>query len=310
MSELLYKVQTRFLFHAHIRIKIPASCNEAVFDALFAELERIDRLYNSYSEDSYIDRINKNAGHFVEVDDETVSILKKVLSLSAFFDGAYDITIMPLIRLWGFYRDTVSRVPSRSEIEAVKGLIDYKSIEISGNKVKIRKGQEIVTGSFIKAYAVDRAVSKMKALGIDDGIINAGGSTIYALVPAAGTPWEIAVSEPDDDGSVYTLSLCNRCFSTSSQAETFVTVGGRRYGHILDPRTGYPSPNRLVGIISDSCMAGDILSTALFNETCETFMDRMVSFSEKNAVEGFLIDGFGYSVCSGNLTENMIVSGN
>lgn len=298
MNELLYKVQTRFLFHAHIRVKIPASCDEAVFDTLFAEMERVDRLYNSYSENSYIDRINKNAGHFVEVDDETTTILKEVLSLSAFFEGAYDITVMPLLRLWGFYRDTVERVPSKQEIAAVRGLVDYNGIEINGNKVKIRKGQEIVTGSFIKAYAVDRLVARMKVLGINDGIVNAGGSTIFALAPDSGAAWEACVADPFDEKAVYGLSLCNRCLSVSSQNETFVSVEGRRYGHILDPRTGYPSPNRLIGIVSEKCMLGDIVSTGLFCETPESFRNRLARISEKQALEGFLIDESGYSVCS------------
>lgn len=298
MNDLLYKVQTRFLFHAHIRIKIPAVYDDAVFDELFAVMETVDHRYNSYRAGSYIDTINKNAGCFVEVDDETVRLLKEAISFSKRFDGAYDITVMPLIRLWGFYREKVERIPSKQEIEAVKSLVDYRRIEINGNRARIGKGQEIVTGSFIKAYAVDRLVRKMKALGIRDGIVNAGGSTIFAIGPDSGSGWEIAFSDPVDDSAVYTLSLCNRCFSTSSQTETFVTAGGKRYGHILDPRTGYPSPNRLVCIVSHSCMTGDILSTALFNETRETFVDKMALVSEKIPIEGFLVDECGYSIHS------------
>lgn len=147
-------------------------------------------------------------------------------------------------------------IPSERDIGTVRPFVDYRKIEINGNEVRIGKGQEIVTGSFIKAYAVDRVVCRMRELGIDDGIINASGSTIYALGPAAGDEWDIAVSDPADNRSAYSFSLLNRCLSTSCQSETFVTVDGKRYGHILDPRTGYPSPNRLVCIASDPVYDG------------------------------------------------------
>lgn len=298
MSDLLYKVQSRFLFHAHIRIKVPASCDDAVFDELFAVMESVDLKYNSYCPHSYIDRINKNAGHFVTVDDEMAAILKEIIFFSEVFQGAYDITVMPLIRLWGFYRDRVDRIPSESEIQEVLPLVDYRKIEIDGNRVRIGKGQEIVTGSFIKAYAVDRAISRMREMGIDDGIINAGGSTIYARTPVLGDGWDIAVSDPADDRFAYTFTLANRCFSTSSQSETFVAINGRRYGHILDPRTGYPAPNCLVCITSERCMVGDIVSTGLFCETRNRFPEVLGEISREYSLGGFLVDSSGKPVFS------------
>ncbi len=299
MSDLLYKVQTHFLFHAHIRIKIPAFCDDTVFDELFAVMESVNRNYNSYSEGSCIDRINRNAGHFVTVDDEMVSILKEVLYFSEIFGGAYDITVMPLIRLWGFYRGKVNRIPSEQEISEIRPFVDYRKIEINGNDVKIGKGQEIVTGSFIKAYAVDRAISRMRELGIDDGIINAGGSTIYALSPVSSDGWDVAVSDPACDDSVYTFALANRCLSTSTQTETFVTINGRRYGHIFDPRTGCPSPNRLVCVASDRCMVGDIVSTGLFcSGTPDCFIEKLGRIPREYGLEGILTGPEGKVVSS------------
>lgn len=118
--DLLYKAQTRFLFHAHIKIKLSAFYEDSIFDELFALPEDIDKKYNSYQPDSYIDRINKNSGSFVEVDDETINILKQVIRISGFFGGMYDITIMPLIRLWGFYKDEQKQIPSIEEIKEVQ----------------------------------------------------------------------------------------------------------------------------------------------------------------------------------------------
>ena len=120
MDGQLYKVQTRFLFRAHIRVKIPASFDDAVFDRLFFVMESFDRQYNSHTAGSYIDRINRNAGRFVEVDEETVSMLEQAVSFSELSDGGYDITVMPLIRLWGFYKDRVTSIPTDQKIAAIR----------------------------------------------------------------------------------------------------------------------------------------------------------------------------------------------
>ena len=119
----MYKVQVRFLFHSDIKIKIPESYDDSVFDRLFGILEDVNEKYNSYAENSYIDKINKNNGHFVKVNDETIKILSKVIHLSKIIGGEYDITIMPLIRLWGFYKQTPI-LPSFDKIKKAKRLVD------------------------------------------------------------------------------------------------------------------------------------------------------------------------------------------
>ena len=163
---MMYKVQVRFLFHSDIKIKIPEIYDDSVFDDLFGILEEVNKRYNSYSENSYIDKINKNSGHFVKVDIETVEILRKVIHLSKIIGGEYDITIMPLVRLWGFYKQNPV-LPCFEKIKKVKRLVDYKKIIIDKkrNRVKIGKNQEIITGSFIKAYAIEKMVEEMKKLG-------------------------------------------------------------------------------------------------------------------------------------------------
>lgn len=288
--DLLYKAQTRFLFYAHIKVKISAFYEDDIFDELFSVLETIDKKYNSFQADSYFDQINKHSGSYVDVDDETIRILKKVIALSHFFDGKYDITIMPLIRLWGFYKNAQSRIPSREEIEDAKLLVDYKSIEIDQNKVRIAKNQEIITGSFIKAYAVDQLVSKMQEIGISDAIVNAGGSTIRAITNNSHPMWEVVIRDPESEAQLFKLDISNQCYSTSSQTKTFVDIDGSKYGHILNPKTGFPSKVKQISIVSDDCMIGDILSTALFNETADSFIEKMNVLSQCYNIEGFMID--------------------
>jgi len=287
--DLLYKAQTRFLFHSHIRIKILASYPDTLFDDLYAVLEEVDRKYNSYQPDSYIDRINRQAGHFVDVDDETIRILEQVITLSGFFDDTYDITIMPLIRLWGFYRNDTRRVPTPDEIDATRYLINYRNIEIEGNRVRIGKEQEIITGSFIKAYATDKLAAVMQEKGIHNAIINTGGSTIRAINTPSDTPWQVSIAPPESDSPLFTLDLDNRCYSTSSQSTTFVDIDGKKYGHILNPRTGYPATNRLLGVVTEKAMTGDIISTGLFNETAETFLEKTAQLAQHHPLEAFIL---------------------
>lgn len=205
---------------------------------------------------------------------------------------------MPLIRLWGFYKDEQYRVPSLEEIDSIKPLVNYRNIEILNNKVRIAEDQEIITGSFIKAYAVDKLIEKMKEIGVFDAIINAGGSTIYALNDEAHPSWEIITRNPDGESLLFNLKIANCCYSTSSQSKTHINIEGKQYGHILNPVSGYPSLNKQIGIVSDSCMVGDVVSTGLFNETSEGFLKKMDSLSKCYKLEGYLIDEDSKVTCT------------
>lgn len=303
---LVYKAQVRKLFHAHIKIKIPVFCNEGLFDEFFAILEDVDKRYNSYSSGSFFDQINKRAGEFVDVDDETVNILKHIRSLSDLFDGEYDITIMPLIRLWGFYENESLKVPNPSQIDEIRKLVDYKKIEIRGSQVKIAPGQEIITGSFMKSYAVDKLVDKIRQSGISDAIINAGGSTIRAINNKVHAEWTVDVKNATEDGNLFKLRLSDACFSTSAQNKIFIEIGGKQYGHILSPVTGMPSANKQIGIISDSCFVGDIISTGLFNQTAQGFIEKMKILQETYPLSGFLVDEDSNITYTENFSEHII----
>ena len=310
-----YKVQTRFLFHTNIKIKIPDSFESKVFDELFEILEDVNKNYNSYSKNSYIDKINKNNGKFVQVNEETVNLLEKVVHFSEIMNGEYDITIMPLIKLWGFYKENSDKIPENLEIKKIKKLVDYKKIIIDKKnlKVKIDKNQEIITGSFIKAYAIDKAIQKMKELKIDDAIINAGGSSIAAI-----NGWGIIVENPEpekkllknDDGKIlkitkekyegndeyndlFEIEIKDLTDSTSNQVNTFLEIDGEKYGHIISPKTGFPAKNKQIGIITENAFFGDMISTGLYNQTPKNFHEIIKKLSKEIKIEGYLIDENG-----------------
>jgi len=310
----MYKVQVRFLFHSDIKIKIPEIYDDSIFDKLFGILEDIDEKYNSYSENSYIDKINKNSGHFVKVNDETIEILSKIIHLSKIIGGEYDITIMPLIRLWGFYKQNPI-LPSLDKIKKAKRLVDYKKIIIDKkrNRVKIEKNQEIITGSFIKAYAIEKMVEEMKKIGIKDAIVNAGGSSIIAI-----NEWGIIAENPEEEKEImrnekgmpikitqnqytgndeyndlFEIKIKNKSFSTSNQKNTYILINNEKYGHIISPKTGFPSQNKQVGVITENAFFGDIISTGLYNQTPCKFYEIMGKLSKEMEISGFLIDKDG-----------------
>ena len=311
---MMYKVQVRFLFHSDIKIKIPEIYDDSIFDKLFGILENVDEKYNSYSENSYIDKINKNSGHFVKVNDETIEILSKIIHLSKIIGGEYDITIMPLIRLWGFYKQNPI-LPSLDKIKKAKRLVDYKKIIIDKkrNRIKIEKNQEIITGSFIKAYAIEKIVEEMKKIGIKDAIVNAGGSSIIAidewgiiaenpeeereiLRTEKGMPIKITqnqYADNDEYNDLFEIKIKNKSFSTSNQKNTYILINNEKYGHIISPKTGFPSQNKQVGVITENAFFGDIISTGLYNQTPCKFYEIMGKLSKEMEISGFLIDKDG-----------------
>ena len=280
---MMYKVQVRFLFHSDIKIKIPEIYDDSVFDDLFGILEEVNKRYNSYSENSYIDKINKNSGHFVKVDIETVEILRKVIHLSKIIGGEYDITIMPLIRLWGFYKQNPV-LPCFEKIKKVKRLVDYKKIIIDKKRNRVK-------------------------IGIKDAIVNAGGSSIIAI-----DEWGIIAENPEDekevlrningmpvritkyeysgngDNDLFEIKIKNMSYSTSNQKNTYLMINNEKYGHIISPKTGFPSQNKQVGVITENAFFGDIISTGLYNQIPEGFYEIMEKLSCEMEISGFLID--------------------
>ena len=216
--------------------------------------------------------------------------MEKVIYYSDKLNGEYDITIMPLIKLWGFYKKNPQKIPLKEEIEEIKKLVNYKNIQIDkkNKRVKIEKNQEIITGSFIKSYAVDKMFIKMKEIGITDAIVNAGGSTIVALNDSDNTEWGIIVEGDGED--LFDINISNESYSTSNQLNTYIAINGEKYGHILSPKTGYPSQNKQIGIVTESAFIGDIISTGLYNQTLQNFSKLMKKLSDEIKIEGFLMD--------------------
>lgn len=260
----LYLAQTRFLFHCNIKIKTPVECGESLLDECFGILKKFDLQYNSYAENSFFDRINSHAGTWVQVDEHVLQMLELTNKVTEITNGAYNITLMPLLKLWGFYSGDESALPESRQIAEAVNIIQKYPVQVAGSKVMTYPGQEIITGSFMKSYAVDQVLQFLRREGVTEAVINAGGSTIAALNSDVQPFWTINIPHPIEAGNLKQLELSNACFSMSGRKEHFRWIAGKMYGHIINARTGWPSAALQTAVISDSAFLSDVLSTALF----------------------------------------------
>jgi len=287
-----YFTQTKYLFHCHVKIKIPLSAGQALLADCFDVLEQIDRAYNSYQPGSYFDRINKNAGQWVRVDSPTIQLLQTIQQVQECTQGAYHIAVMPLLKLWGFYNTAgLQQLPSAPAIQGVVEQIQKQKIEIRGLDVRISPHTTVLTASFLKAYAVDQLLVFLKANQVTAALINAGGSTIAALNDEQQSTWTIRIPHPQhltQDWQEIQISNC--CLSLSGRKAHFVDYQQVEYGHILNAATGYPSRNWQAVVTSKSALWSDICSTAsLAMDEIPTHTQAMKQLMEIDSFAHYLI---------------------
>jgi thiamine biosynthesis lipoprotein len=224
---------------------------DGAIDDAFEEARRLDRMLSNYRPDSEWTRVNQNAYKGpVTVSPELYALLDRCLDYSRRSEGAFDITVGPLMKLWGFYRQSY-RVPHQAEIRAVLGRIGYKHIHLdpAHRTVRFDAPVEMDPGGIGKGYAVDRMASILRQDGVTMGLISAGRSSIYAIgaPPAEPRGWHILLPDPrHPKQNAEELYLKDQSMSTSGTTEKFFIAGGKTYAHIMDPRTGMPVEGMLM----------------------------------------------------------------
>ncbi|MFN3466508.1 MAG: FAD:protein FMN transferase [Candidatus Brocadiales bacterium] len=271
----LYK-EARLIMGTYAEVSLYAPNRDVAAEAIKAalgEMERLDRLMSNYKPESELSRVNRGAGRGpVDCDEELLRVIEKSLYYSRLTQGAFDITVEPLVNLWGFYDGKV-RVPSQEELKSMLPAVSYKNIIVqrpaSGARGSIsfsNPSTRLDLGAIGKGYAVDRAVEVLKGKGIRAACINLGGN-IYALGhPPDKDFWKIGVQHPRErDRLMGHLELKDCAVATSGDYERFLVVDGKRYSHILDPRTGWPVEGMVsVTVIAPSATEADALSTSVF----------------------------------------------
>lgn len=239
--------------------------------AAFAEVRRIDAFLSHYRPDSELSRINAEAAEGpVKVSDEMADLLGRCQDYSAASEGAFDITVGALVRAWGFYEGD-GGVPMPWTLWRARRNSGYQHLRLDAAKRTVRflrSGLLLDPGGIGKGYAVDRAVAALREYGIERALVSSGTSSIFALgePPEGGGGWSLDVRGPDASGdAAVTVTLKNEGLSTSGSYEDFFEDGGKRYGHILDPRTGRPASGlSAVSVIAPRTIETEAWSTALF----------------------------------------------
>ncbi|WP_099468058.1 FAD:protein FMN transferase [Konateibacter massiliensis] len=244
----------------------------------FSRIEEIESIASSTIEGSDVYQINDAAGNSaVTVHTETLTMIQNAVTYSELSDGAFDITVGPLIKLWGIHTDH-ERVPSDEEIKAALPLVDYHNIQVNEKESSVmllKEGMSIDLGAVAKGFAADEVRSIFEKYEIKNALINLGNSTIYTIGKnSQGTSWGIGIANPrDTDLSHYfaIVRTSGEALSTSGDYERFFIQDGKRYHHILNPKTGYPADSGVMsttivtdGTLSNNSMLADILSTVVF----------------------------------------------
>jgi thiamine biosynthesis lipoprotein len=260
-KEKLYK-DTRILMGTFVEVTSP---NESAAKIVFSEIKRIEDKLSKYNASSEVARLNKLRR--LKVSPETFFIIKRSKELSRLTNGAFDITVAPLVTLWGF-KDKNFYTPEQREIDQALKLTGSDKIILNERDYVVEfklSGMQVDLGAIAKGYAVDCAVRKLREAGINSCLINAGGQ-IYALGDKLGLPWKVAIRNPKSKSFLNYIYIKDKAVSTSGNYEQYFDSKGKRYGHIFNPKTGYPSESEFasVTVVAPDGVTADALSTSVF----------------------------------------------
>lgn len=290
------------------RFDITVVANDSIkankyIDTAVVEISRIENLISSWDYNSQTSEINRNAGiKPVKVDKELFDLIERAIGISKLTDGAFDISYASMDRIWKF-DGSMTKMPSKEEIIASVEKVGYQNIVLykKNSTVFLKlEGMKIGFGAIGKGYAADKAKTLLISKGVSSGIINASGDMNTWGKQPNGNEWKVAITNPMDKNKVFALlPITNGAVVTSGNYEKYVNFNGKRYTHIIDPRTGYPS----TGIISVTVFApkaelADALATSVFVMGKEAGLDRI---NQLPKIECIIIDDKGNITKSKNI---------
>ena len=264
---------------------------KAAIDEAFGAIFEVDRLMSNYRPDSELAKVNARAAKEpVRISDPMFSVLGAAQQISAKSGGAFDVTVGPLVRLWGFH-DRKPHVPSPAELDAIRPLISYRNLTLDAVARTVtfaRDGVEVDLGGIAKGFAVELAGNVMRRRGLS-AFIDAGGNQYMVGRPDGKKSWTLGIKDPETPEHLLgTIDVDEGSVSTSAQGSNFLIAGARKYGHILDPRTLEPGAERLsVTVVSKDATLGDALSKVGFLLGPQEAVSLIDSFPDTGAIVFF-----------------------
>jgi thiamine biosynthesis lipoprotein len=244
---------------------------EAAADAAFDEVRRLDELLSNYQPGSQWSEVNRNAGFGpVKVSPELFQLLSACLEYSRESEGAFDITVGPLMKVWGFYKGS-GHLPHKPEIAAALAKVGYRHILLDRAAQTVRfdrPGVELDPGGVGKGYAVDRMVEVLRQNGVQIALVAGSGSSIYGMGAPPDEPrgWPVKIKDPwDNRQTLAEVWLKDNSLSTSGSYEKFFRAEGKIYAHIMDPRTGYPAQGSVsVSVVAPRTVDSEVWAKPYF----------------------------------------------
>ncbi len=238
----------------------------AAIDAAFAGMLEVELLTSCYRDSSQVSRINRAAPRPVEVDSLVLACLQEAQRVSALTDGAFDVTVGPLMRLWDFLSDR-PRVPDSAAVQALLPLVDYRRVHLDSGQVWLEQaGMGLDLGGIAKGLAVDVAIDSLRAHGITGAMVDARSNLRTLVSKLTAGKRHVWIRHPRDNGRLFArFPMDEGCVATSVDYERYFMNDSVRYHHILDPHSGWPARGCVsVTVVANTAMEADALSTALF----------------------------------------------
>jgi len=247
---------------------ITYQCDSDLHQGIEAELQKVDLSLSPFNEKSVITAVNNNKD--VKLDAMFLEVFKKAMEISDDTEGAFDITVAPLVNAWGFGFKNGNQ-PTALQVDSLRRLVGYKKIRLEGGRVKKEIPQMMLDCSAIaKGYGSDVVADYLRRHDVKNFMVEIGGEIVTSGINAQRLPWKIGVTKPTDDslsvsGELQTvLNVTDKAMATSGNYRNFYYKGGKKYAHTIDPKTGYPVQHSLLSatVLAKDCATADAYATS------------------------------------------------
>ena len=247
---------------------ITYQCDNDLQKEIEAELKKVDQALSMFNQESIISKVNRNEK--VELNEMFLQVITLAQKVSQDTDGAFDITVAPLVNAWGFGFKTGDK-PSGTSLDSLMSTVGYKKISLKGRQLfKENKNTMLDCSAIAKGYGSDVVAAFLRKRGIDNFMVEIGGEVVTQGISEKRVPWRIGVTKPTDDSLSVdnelqtVLNVTNKAMATSGNYRNFYYKDGKKYAHTIDPKTGYPVQHSLLSatVLADNCATADAYATS------------------------------------------------
>jgi len=262
-------------------------------EAAFERIEELNQIMSDYIETSEVNRLSKKSGSgkWMKISDDLYNVLETSVQISEMTGGLFDVTMGPVTHEWRYIRMMGEpELPDEEKLKRLLGKVGYQHIEFDPNTGSVRlinKNMQLDLGGIAKGFAAEKAIKKLKEFGIESALVDAGGDITISAPPPSRESWIVAVPKGITDGDrlMASLKLRDKTVTTSGDMFQFVEIDGVRYSHIINPKTGLGSVQRIQAtVISDSGMYADALASACTLMQPEECLNLISKFDNTEAV--------------------------